>query len=81
MPPSPAYSAWRRVSVSARRVLRGGLAYAEVYEIESAQPDGLVRRLVFNEPGRVRRLTSYPPDWRSLDDQRLLALFQLPPHE
>jgi hypothetical protein len=81
MPPSPAYPTWRRVSISARHLNSGALVSAEVYEIESEQPEGLVRRLVLNEPGRVRRISSYPSGWRSLDDDSLLALFQLPHRE
>jgi hypothetical protein len=78
MPPSPVYPSWRRASISARQILYGDFASAEVYEIESEQPEGLVRRLVLSEPSRVRRIASYPSDWRSLDDERLLALFHLP---
>ena len=46
----------------------------EVCEIELQLEEGVARRLVSSEPTRLRRLETYPADWRRLEDEGLLAL-------
>lgn len=51
----------------ARRLLRIGDVQWTVYEVPGAA-------LVFESENVVRRVSSYPPDWRSLADADLYAL-------
>ena len=78
MQSSAAYAPWRRVGNSARRFVIADAGPAKVYEIESDQPEGLVQRLVFSDAWRLQPIRSYPSDWCSLDEARLLALFRYP---
>jgi hypothetical protein len=70
-----AFTTWRRIAEKGRPVLSEDGRVAEVYEIESDEAGTVIRRLVFSESTRIRRIDSYPADWRTLDGARLLALF------
>lgn len=51
-----------------------------VREIDASHVPGAraARCLIFESPGLIRRLWSYPPDWRTLPDADLEALMNGP---
>ena len=74
MRPVDAMLSWSRVAGPSRRILLPLGGDCEVYEMQSRRTDAPARCLVFNTRGLVRRLMRYPPDWRSMREEELMAL-------
>lgn len=58
------------------REILGGTTRWRVFEIETAEHPWAhqTRTLIFMSGTAMRRVHSYPPDWRSLSDEELYAV-------
>ena len=65
---------WKRAPTMRRFIRDGDGEPCEVYEMVSGAADAVRRVLVFNQFGRVRRVSRYPSGWATCTDEDLLAV-------